>query len=258
MKFVTLLFCCLLVSLASSCSTDHAVQTRFKTAALSHGERYEVRKALAPSAAFQAPLRSSYFVFVNGGFNPTTPRASTQPYASQVAFTSPAWRSPAPSSTRPPMSSAGNDRLYGVRTTAYCHDEADHLIYGRKTALGSPLRFGLIRSAAADWSRYPAGTLFRIASEPGVVYQVDDYGSALVGTDTIDLYKPSRGLMNNWGVRHVDIEVIRWGCFNSSINVLRDRTRFPHVRRMFDELNSIVTKPSAQPMDHFKRGSMVL
>ena len=58
--------------------------------------------------------------------------------------------------------------------------------------MGKPLRFGMVRSAAADWSRYPVGTRFRIVGKP-YEYVIDDYGSALVGTDTIDLYKPSGG-----------------------------------------------------------------
>ena len=123
-----------------------------------------------------------------------------------------------------------------MRTTAYCHDEADHIAYGNRSAVGTPLRYGSIRSAAADWSRYPLGTLFRISGQPNVIYQVDDYGSALVGTDTIDLYQPTRSQMNAWGVRHVDIEVIKWGCFQNSMQLIKDRTRFPHVRRMFDGL----------------------
>ena len=39
-------------------------------------------------------------------------------------------------------------RLNRVRTTAYTHNESDHLKYGRKTALGTRLRFGKVRSAA--------------------------------------------------------------------------------------------------------------
>ena len=51
-----------------------------------------------------------------------------------------------------------------------------------------------IGSAAADWSRWPAGTVFRLIST-GQVYRVDDYGWALAGRNTIDLYMPSRGAM---------------------------------------------------------------
>ena len=40
---------------------------------------------------------------------------------------------------------------------------------------------------------------------------IDDYGGALVGTNTIDLYKTSRAAMRRWGVRHVDIDIIEWG-----------------------------------------------
>ena len=67
-------------------------------------------------------------------------------------------------------------------------------------------RYGNVRSAAADWSVYPVGTIFQIEGLP-YVYQVDDYGSALVGTNTIDLYKPDKATMNAWGVRNVNIRV---------------------------------------------------
>ena len=50
-----------------------------------------------------------------------------------------------------------------VRTTAYTCSEADHLIYGSKNAAGTNLRYSKrVRSAAADWSFYPVGTVFRI------------------------------------------------------------------------------------------------
>ena len=65
-------------------------------------------------------------------------------------------------------------------------------------------------SAAADWSRWPLGTKFRIVGTDEV-FQIDDYGSALIGTGTIDLYKTNRLAMRKWGVRSVDIDVLEWG-----------------------------------------------
>lgn len=121
-----------------------------------------------------------------------------------------------------------------VRTTAYTHSEADHLKYGRRNALGGALQSTQIRSAAADWSRWPAGTIFRI-QETGEVYQVDDYGWALAGTNTIDLYKPSRSAMNAWGVRRVTIQNLQWGDPHRSLSILKHRSKFKHVRRMVDE-----------------------
>ena len=40
---------------------------------------------------------------------------------------------------------------------------------------------------------------------------IDDYGTALVGTNTIDLYKPTKLQMKRWGVRNVDIDILEWG-----------------------------------------------
>lgn len=122
-----------------------------------------------------------------------------------------------------------------VRTTAYTHSEADHLRHGRSTALGTTLQSGNIKSAAADWSRWPVGSVFRIR-ETGELYQVDDYGRALAGTNTIDLYKPSRSAMNQWGVRNVTIENLRWGSVERSLSILRPRSKYKHIRRMIDQI----------------------
>lgn len=126
-------------------------------------------------------------------------------------------------------------RIQQVRTTAYTHTEADHIEYGRKNALGMTLNPSGVRSAAADWSRWPAGTVFRIV-ETGETYQVDDYGWALSGTNTIDLYKPSRAEMNKWGVKRVTIENVIWGDVDRSLAILRGRSKFKHVRRMIAEI----------------------
>ena len=174
-----------------------------KSAPLKIGVRYEVRKALDTGVAFRASKVKGY-TFVLNTPKPPLMLAARPSHGSQMR----------------------------VRTTAYCHDESDHIVYGVKNAVGTNLKYGSVRSAAADWSRYPVGTRFCIASEPGIVYEVDDYGSALVGTGTIDLYKPSQALMNNWGVRHVDIKVLKWGSYERSMALMRDRTRWPHVREM--------------------------
>ena len=95
------------------------------------------------------------------------------------------------------------------------------------------IRYGKIRSAAADWSRFPLGTRFRLVSDPDILYVVDDYGSALVGKETIDLYKPTMSSMRKWGMRHVEIEIVKWGCLIESLRILKPRaTKARHVRRM--------------------------
>ncbi len=122
-------------------------------------------------------------------------------------------------------------RITAVRTTAYTHGESDHIIYGARTAVGTNLKYGNVRSAAADWSVYPVGTVFQIEGLP-YVYQVDDYGSALVGTNTIDLYKPDKATMRAWGVRNVNIRVLKWGSFSKSLSIMKPRTGYSHIRRM--------------------------
>jgi len=136
-----------------------------------------------------------------------------------------------------------------VRTTAYsCKENEKGGIYGNKNACGTVLRYGAVRSAAADWSRFPVGTKFKIAGQPQV-YVVEDYGSALVGTNTIDIYKPTLGMMNAWGVRHVDIQVIEWGSLARSAQILKARTHVSHTRTMYyactAKLNKIAARPGA-------------
>ena len=86
-------------------------------------------------------------------------------------------------------------------------------------------------SAAADWSRWPLGTKFRIV-DTDEVFQIDDYGSALIGTGTIDLYKTNRLAMKRWGVRRVDIDIIEWGSPAQSLKVLAPRKNNRRVRQM--------------------------
>ena len=86
-----------------------------------------------------------------------------------------------------------------------------------------------IGSAAADWSRWPVGTTFRVLST-GQMYRVDDYGWALAGRNTIDLYMGSRADMNNWGVRHEQIQVLHWGDAAQSLALLEQRQQFKHCR----------------------------
>jgi 3D (Asp-Asp-Asp) domain-containing protein len=137
------------------------------------------------------------------------------------------------SSTSPISSIAAKKgtHISSVRTTAYTHSEADHIVYGKSNAVDGSLKYGNVRSAAADWSVYPVGTVFQIEGTSNI-YQVDDYGSALVGTNTIDLYKPTRQDMNEWGVRKVNIRVLRWGSFTKSLSILKPRSHWSHVGRM--------------------------
>ena len=129
-----------------------------------------------------------------------------------------------------------------VRTTAYSQREKEKGgIYGAKSAAGNRLRYGNIRSAAADWSKFPVGTAFKIVGQPHL-YVVDDYGRSLVGTVTIDLYKPTLRMMRSWGTRRVNIQVLRWGSLHRSADILKDRLHYAHVRKMYREISARLTK----------------
>lgn len=140
------------------------------------------------------------------------------------------------------VKSRPTNQIMMIRTTAYSHLQADSLPYGRKSAAGTNLKYGSqLRSAAADWSKFPLGTRFTIEGLP-YVYEVDDYGSALCGTETIDIYKPNLAGIGNWGVRNVPIKVIEWGSFEESARILRTRTHVKHahhVRTMLREIEKM-------------------
>ena len=124
------------------------------------------------------------------------------------------------------------DRNRIVRTTAYTCSESDHLIYGSKNATGTELRYNdKVRSAAADWSFYPVGTTFRIKGLP-YLYVVDDYGSALLGTGTVDIYTPSKEIMGLWATRTVEMTVVQWGSMTRSAELLSKRTQHDHCKKM--------------------------
>ena len=119
-----------------------------------------------------------------------------------------------------------------VRTTAYTQTEPG----GWANGIGGRLRYNMTNSSAAsDWSWLPVGTRFRMCCT-GRTYVIEDYGSALVGRRTIDLFCPSRGLMRQWGMRHVEIEILEWGSPRRSLEVLGDRRRHPQVRAMVASL----------------------
>ncbi len=161
-----------------------------------------------------------------------------------------------------------------VRTTAYTHTEADHRRYGNLTALGTELHAAaqpsvprampfteregegyqpiayvtrsqssaignysnpVYGSAAADWSRWPAGTIFRIVST-GQLYRVEDYGWALAGRNTIDLYMATARDMNGWGLRSEAIQIVQWGDPAASLRKLESHQKYRHIKRMVLEL----------------------
>ena len=92
-----------------------------------------------------------------------------------------------------------------------------------------------IGSAAADWSRWPAGTVFRLLST-GQNYRVEDYGWALSGRNTIDLYMANQREMNSWGARPETIEILKWGDPQESLQFLRRHQDYRHIKRMVLEL----------------------
>ncbi len=144
-------------------------------------------------------------------------------------------------STKPSLTTGGQ-RLPKVRTTAYTQHEGGS---GAHNAVGTYLSGRQVLSAASDWSRYPLGTRFRLV-DSSEEYVIDDYGNALVGTDTIDLYKGSRSEVRDWGVRYVDIDILQWGSEEESLKVLAPRCKHNCVRKMVAALEKKKSKAVAQ------------
>lgn len=136
-----------------------------------------------------------------------------------------------PQGTRSALSMGPPHRLQKVRTTAYSRGEAG----GKRNAVGDHLSGHKLMSAASDWSRFPLGTRFRIV-DTKEEFIIDDYGTALVGTNTIDLYKKTRLEMKRWGVRHVDIDILEWGSEEKSLKVLTPRKKHRSVQKMIISL----------------------
>ena len=143
-----------------------------------------------------------------------------------------------------------------VRTTAYSHQENEPGAPWKKNAIGTFLKYGQVRSAAADWSKYPVGTKFKIKGLPHT-YVIDDYGSALVGTNTVDIYHPTLRSMNRWGTRKTEISVIQWGDWERTLKILGGRKKYPHTRKMYyaakAKVDAGLTKKLASHAQHSRK-----
>ena len=126
--------------------------------------------------------------------------------------------------------------LHAPGSVAYPAPYGSSAIYPPPSAsVYPPMRPPAYGSAAADWSRWPVGTVFQLAST-GQIYRVTDYGFALAGRNTIDLYQSTTRAMNAWGVRRESIHVLHWGSQEESLRRLRNHQKYRHIHRMVLEL----------------------
>jgi hypothetical protein len=79
------------------------------------------------------------------------------------------------------------------------------------------------------------GTTLRLLST-GQIYRVEDYGWALSGRNTIDLYMANQRDMNSWGARQEPIQILRWGDSQQSLQFLQSHQDYKHIKRMVLEL----------------------
>ena len=179
---------------------------------------YSVLSMLIVAVAVSSCSTQSHLSHVNGKISPApvfvpSQQVESTPIASSAATTPMTSPVVEITETRPSTSISGRiervrakkirdtaPRNFVVRTTAYSHQERDSWKYGKSSAAGGILKHGEEqRSAAADWSRFPLGTRFKIDGLPQE-YVVEDYGRALVGSDTIDIYKPSLSSMKKCSI----------------------------------------------------------
>ncbi|NNC90218.1 MAG: 3D domain-containing protein [Akkermansiaceae bacterium] len=200
-------------SLLASCSSLESTTKTKSPSVLSKKRADEIFNAKTKSDASQVTYNS---------FLPAEPSVAVKASASSRAKD----KHGSPTYVRPEV------RKRFVRTTAYSHMENEPGAPGRLNAAGTILKYGTVRSAAADWSRYPLGTTFKIKGLPHT-YVVDDYGSALVGTNTIDIFHPTLSKMRKWGTRQCEITVIQWGDWERTLKLLSGRTKYDHCRKMY-------------------------
>jgi len=68
------------------------------------------------------------------------------------------------------------------------------------------------------------------------MYRVDDYGWALSGRNTIDLYMANSRDMNTWGARQETSRSLQWGDPQQSLQFLQSHQDYKHIKRMVLEL----------------------
>jgi 3D (Asp-Asp-Asp) domain-containing protein len=163
--------------------------------------------------------------------------AVVPPVPAATPAPAPAVQAPAPA--EPVAATAPAPDRVPVLATAYSTGASCNGPWGGRNAVGGRLKSGHLNSAAADWSRFPLGTKFRVV-QTGKVYVVDDYGSAMVGKDKVDLFMPDYGQVRRWGKRRVTLEIIEWGCPERSLEILRPRSKAPYIRQMVRHLSDRV------------------
>lgn len=102
------------------------------------------------------------------------------------------------------------------------------------TAVGTRYQSGAISSAAADWSRFPVGTIFRVLAT-GELFEVDDFTEDVVGRNFLLLYKPSSARVGESPEHQVTIEIVTWGSPKESASRLRE-LRSSTARKILEEL----------------------
>jgi hypothetical protein len=84
---------------------------------------------------------------------------------------------------------------------------------------------------------------------------VDDYGWALTGRNTIDLYKPTKSAMNAWGRRFERIEILKWGDPWVSYNKMKPASKYRHIAQMMRDIKRFYTAGSSSPRPSSSSGT---
>ncbi|MEM0895311.1 MAG: hypothetical protein AAGJ79_00390 [Verrucomicrobiota bacterium] len=129
-----------------------------------------------------------------------------------------------------------HERFVTVASTARFQVNEMHTNDPERTALGSGVQTGIVRSASADWSKFPVGTRFRLVGDPAQQeYVIDDFSAELVGSNSVELALPSEKDSETWGSRNIVLEILNWGSFEKSLTIIQaseERMEQAHVLQM--------------------------
>jgi hypothetical protein len=126
-------------------------------------------------------------------------------------------------------------RIEKVQTTAYTHGAAREW---HPWQLKRHWRAPEVRRAQRCGGGLVAlalGDTFSVV-ETGREYIIDHVGGAIVGTNTIELFKPNSRAMQRRGVREVTIEILEWGSLEESLEILMDRRKSRPAGNMVERL----------------------
>lgn len=110
-----------------------------------------------------------------------------------------------------------------TEVSGYSHQQPIYLKGQRIGAYGTVLKDSVnYRSAAADWSVLPLGTVFQIKGDvSNTRFIVDDHLPELVGTSHVKIYFGKPKEAKDWGKQTLELQILRKGKYKESYLILQ-------------------------------------